>query len=46
LLSAADATAEQIMNIYINSDIANEAAFLRERIKQLRLEAERIEDEE
>ena len=46
LLSAADATAKQVMNIYVNSDVALEAALLRERIEQLRLEAERIEDEE
>ena len=46
LLSAADATAKQVMNIYVNSDAAIEAALLRERIEQLRLEAERIEDEE
>ena len=46
LLSAADATAKQVVNIYVNSDAAIEAAILRERIEQLRLEAERIEDEE
>jgi hypothetical protein len=46
LLSAADATAKQVMNIYLDSDTASEAALLRERIKQLRLEAERIDDEE
>ena len=46
LLSAADATVKQVMNIYVNSDLAVEAALLRERIEQLRLEAERIEDEE
>ena len=46
LLSAADATAKQVVNIYVNSDVAIEAALLRERIEQLRLEAESIEDEE
>ena len=46
LLSAADATAKQVMNIYVNSDVAIEAALLRERIEQLKLEAERTEDEE
>lgn len=46
LLLAADATAKQVMNIYVNSDIAIEANLLRERIEELILEAERIEDEE
>ena len=46
LLSAADATAKQVVNIYVNTDVAIEAALLRERIEQLRLEAESIEDEE
>ena len=46
LLSAADATARQVVNIYVNTDVAIEAALLRERIEQLRLEAESIEDEE
>ena len=46
LFSAADATAKQVMNIYVNSDVAIEAALLRERIEQLKLEAERKEDEE
>ena len=46
LLSAADATAKQVVNIYVNSDAAIEAALLREQIEQLRLEAESIEDEE
>ena len=46
LLSAADATAKQVMIIHMNSEAASEAASLRERIEQLKLEAERIEDEE
>ena len=46
MLSAADATAKQVMIIYMNSDVAIEAASLRGRIEQLKLEAERIEDEE
>ena len=46
LLSAADATAKQVVNIHVNTDVAIEAALLRERIEQLRLEAESIEDEE
>ena len=34
------------MIIHMNSEAASEAASLRERIEQLKLEAERIEDEE